>query len=467
MQSTQLLIEDLSGIVSFTGQSSGKRLVVDREKGIIKGVKIIGFTSQNGRKYTPEALKEAVPMYEGIKVNIDHPENGPTQQRSSHDRFGKFNNVRFQEGEGVFGDLLYLKNHPLAESVCEAAEREELNDVFGMSHNAQGEGMVDKKGIFNVSKITEVRHVDLVADPATTKSLTESQSTSDLEAEEAAGSRIRYKSKRQAVGAKRKFVKAKSKGAVKPTGTLKEAEVDLDSKISVSGNEKSKSELHKKVMQVLSKNDAADDRKADELIDLISKEIGGKEMDATEGVEEQKIEESQVEEGKKDPDLDDTDDSKKTAVKVDASKDDEIEEGKAVCEKCGSSYSKMEAKEEEEDEDEEDEGHEDEKEDKKMIKKEVKKAMKESKDPLEQLAYYKSKDCIRELCEANDIAFEDTFVDDLSGLSRASMERMIKRIAAANASAKPKCSPTQATFQESKSGAKLPEGESLFRWLSN
>ena len=36
-----------------------------------------------------------------------------------------------------------------------------------------------------------------------------------------------------------------------------------------------------------------------------------------------------------------------------------------------------------------------------------------------------------------------------------------------NLQIKTKCSPTQATFQESKSGDKLPEGESLFRWLSN
>ena len=459
MQSIQLLTEDLSGVVAFTGQSINKRLHVDREKGIIKGVKIIGFNSQNGRKYTPEALKEAVPMYEGIKVNIDHPENGPTQQRSSHDRFGKFINVRFQENEGVFGDLLYLKNHPLAESVCEAAEREELNDVFGMSHNAQGEGMVDKKNVFVVSKITEVRHVDLVADPATTKSLTESQSPAEQETEEAAGSGVRYKSKRQAVGAKRKFTKAKSKGAVKPTGTLKEAEVEPDNKVSVSKNERFKEELHTKVMRILCRNDTADDKKADELIDLVSKEIGGKEMDTTESLEETKNMESQIEEAK-DPDMDD-----KKSTKVDSSKDeDEIEEGSSKCEKCGSSYSKMEAKEEE-DEDEEDEGHEDEKQDKKMMKKEIKKAMKESKDPSERLAYYEAKEEIREICEANNIDFEEAFVDDLSGLARASKERLIKRMA--TASAKPKCSPTQATFQESKSGSKLPEGESLFRWLSN
>jgi hypothetical protein len=456
MQNTELLLEDLSGLVQFGAQQGGKKLLIDREKGIIKGVKIIGFNSQNGRKYLPEALKDAVPMYEGIKVNIDHPEKGPTQQRSSHDRFGKFINVRFVEGEGVYGDLLYLKNHPLAESVCEAAEREELNDVFGMSHNAQGEGMVDKKNVFVVSKITEVRHVDLVADPATTKSLTESQAPREQETEEAAGNRVRYKSKKQAVGARRKFTKSKSKSANKPTGTLKEGEDDTE--VPMHNSEKEMKDLHEKVMQIIVKHDMADDKKADSIIDLISKQVGGQEMSATEAIEEKM--KSKMEEAKEDEKS-----SGKPSMK-DEKEEDEIKEGASVCEKCGSSYSKMEAKEEEEDEDE-DEGHEDEKQDKKMMKKEIKKAMKESKDPSERLAYYETKEEIREICEANNIDFEETFVDDLSGLTRASKERLIKRIAAANASGKPKCSPTQATFQESKSGDKLPEGESLFRWLSN
>lgn len=446
MQNTELLLEDLSGLVQFGAQQGGKKLFVDREKGIIKGVKIIGFNSQNGRKYLPEALKDAVPMYEGIKVNIDHPEKGPTQQRSSHDRFGKFINVRFVEGEGVYGDLLYLKNHPLAESVCEAAEREELNDVFGMSHNAQGEGMVDKKNIFVVSKITEVRHVDLVADPATTKSLTESQDSTEQETEEAAGNRVRYKSKKQAVGARRKFTKSKSKSANKPTGTLKEGEDAESTEVPMHNSEKEMKDLHEKVMQIIVKHDMADDKKADSIIDLISKQVGGQEMSATEAIEEKM--KSKMEEAK-----DDEKASSKPSMK-DEKDEDEIDESH---------------KEEEDDEDDEDEDedHEDEKQDKKMMKKEVKKAMKESKDPSERLAYYETKEEIREICEANNIEFEETFVDDLSGLTRASKERLIKRIAAAGVSSKPKCSPTQATFQESKGGDKLPEGESLFRWLSN
>jgi len=432
MQSTQLLLEDLTGLVHFGVKQSGKRLIVDRDSGVIKGVKIIGFNSQNGRRYLPDALKTAVPLYEGIKVNIDHPEKGPTQQRSSHDRFGKFINVRFVEGEGIYGDLLYLKNHPLAESVCEAAEREEMNDVFGMSHNAQGEGTVDKKNIFVVSKITEVRHVDLVADPATTKSLTESQSPTEQETEEAAGNRVRYKSKRQAVGAKRKFVKSKSKSANKPTGTLKESD---------EGEEDGK-KLHHLVMQILTKNDVADDKKADEIIQVLTKEIEGISMDATENVNEQ------VEE---------------TTETSEATETAKVEEGKMVCEKCGSKmegdYSKDEEKKMEEQADGEEMDDEDE---------EEKEMMKESVDPAKELHYYKTKDAIRTLCESSGIDFEESLVEDLGGLSAEALERQIKRIASAKAAAKPKCSPTQATFQESKdSGLKIPEGESLFRWLAN
>jgi hypothetical protein len=424
MQSTQLLVEELQGIFQFGAIQAGKKLVVDRDKGIIKGVKIIGFNSQNGRRYLPEALKEAVPLYEGIKVNIDHPEKGPTQQRSSHDRFGKFINVRFVESEGIYGDLLYLKNHPLADSVCEAAEREEMNDVFGMSHNAQGEGTVDKNDIFVVSRITEVRHVDLVADPATTKSLTESQSPSEQETEEAAGNRVRYKSKRQAPGAKRKFVKAKSKGAKKPTGTLKESDDESEDA----------KEMHQMIMQILTKNDTPDDKKADEIVAILTGEAGDYDMEAQESVQEEaKVEETPVAE----------------------SEEVKVEEGASakMCEKCGAKMESMD--EEKPDEDMSDE-------------EEEKKAMKESIDPSAELAHYKTKDAIRTLCESNGVEFEESLVQDLGGLNPESLERQIKRIAAANLAAKPKCSPTQATFQESKEGSKkFPEVDSLFRWLAN
>lgn len=151
--------------------SFGGGLSVDRKAGIIRSVKVLGHTSQNGRQYTPEAIRQAASLYEGVMVNIDHPDGEPTDQRSAYDRFGKLVRVRYVEGKGLFADLEYLKTHPMAARVCEAAES--MPEAFGMSHNAEGEGEKNKDGVFVVSRITEVRHVDLVADPATTKSLSE------------------------------------------------------------------------------------------------------------------------------------------------------------------------------------------------------------------------------------------------------------------------------------------------------
>jgi len=283
---------------------------------------------------------------------------------------------------------------------------------------------VDKNDIFVVSRITEVRHVDLVADPATTKSLTESQSPSEQETEEAAGNRVRYKSKRQAPGAKRKFVKAKSKGAKKPTGTLKESDDESEDA----------KEMHQMIMQILTKNDTPDDKKADEIVAILTGEAGDYDMEAQESVQEEaKVEETPVAE----------------------SEEVKVEEGASakMCEKCGAKMESMD--EEKPDEDMSDE-------------EEEKKAMKESIDPSAELAHYKTKDAIRTLCESNGVEFEESLVQDLGGLNPESLERQIKRIAAANLAAKPKCSPTQATFQESKEGSKkFPEGDSLFRWLAN
>ena len=145
-------------------------VVVDRDKGIIRDVKILGLVSENNRRYLPEAVKSAKHLYEGIKVNINHPDSS-NDQRNAEDRFGKLINVYFVEGEGLYGDLMFLKSHPMAERVCEAAER--MTDVFGLSHNAQGDGVDDKDGCFVINEIVSVRHVDLVSDPATTKSLSE------------------------------------------------------------------------------------------------------------------------------------------------------------------------------------------------------------------------------------------------------------------------------------------------------
>lgn len=150
-------------------------LKVDWDRGVIENVKILGLKSRNGRRYTEKAVRGAVKLYEGAKVNIDHPADDPTDSRSSYDRFGRLSNVHFVDGDGLYGDLQFLKSHPMARQVCEAAKR--MPDLFGLSHNAAGDGEEDDGGTFVVDKIIEVRHVDVVADPATTTSLSEGTMT--------------------------------------------------------------------------------------------------------------------------------------------------------------------------------------------------------------------------------------------------------------------------------------------------
>src|SRR5690606_2752272 len=109
---------------------------VDRQRGIIRGVRIIGRQSTNGRVYSERALKTAARLYEGCRVLVDHPRNpGDPGERSVRDWIGTLRNVEYRAG-AVYGNLHLLKSHPMANQVFEAAETMPAN--FGLSHNAEG-----------------------------------------------------------------------------------------------------------------------------------------------------------------------------------------------------------------------------------------------------------------------------------------------------------------------------------------
>jgi len=148
---------------------------VDRTAGVIRGVKLIGFESKNGRIYPAHVLKSAVPLYEGSKVNIDHPQgNDPTQPRKYNERFGVIRNARFMEGKGTYGDFHFNPHHPSAAQVMWDAENNP--EALGFSHNALLKlGQSSASGKQVIEQIVSIRSMDLVADPATTTSLFESE----------------------------------------------------------------------------------------------------------------------------------------------------------------------------------------------------------------------------------------------------------------------------------------------------
>lgn len=176
---------------------------IDRVNGVIRNVKLIGFESKNGRTYPAAVLKTAVNKYEGAKVNIDHPEKDPTQPRSYNERFGIIRNARFVEGSGVHGDFHFNPKHPIAEQFCWDAEH--TPESLGFSHNAtlRMGPVVDGKEM--VEAVVGIRSMDLVADPATTRSLFECEQTSEK-------SDMDYKAKYEAVVKELAELKAKMKG---------------------------------------------------------------------------------------------------------------------------------------------------------------------------------------------------------------------------------------------------------------
>lgn len=160
----------MSELIQEFVDSRQQRLRVDRAAGVIRGVKLLGLTSRNGRRYRENALVEAVGLYEGAKVNINHPKGHPLAPRDYQDRLGVVRGVAYRAGEGLFGDLHFNPNHALSEQLVWDAEHAPQN--VGMSHNVlartkrEGEETV-------VEAITKVQSIDLVADPATTTGLYE------------------------------------------------------------------------------------------------------------------------------------------------------------------------------------------------------------------------------------------------------------------------------------------------------
>lgn len=447
-------------------------LKVDRVGAIVHNVKIIGFQSANDREYTPEALKQAIPMYEGVNVNIDHPEGGPDEQRSAWDRIGFLKNVKFVEGKGLYGDLHLLPSHPFTERILEAAEK--MPQIYGLSHNAKGEGFEDKKTKkFVVNKVAEVRHVDLVADPATTHSLAESKEAevpAEQEAEEGAYTRVGYKSRKRGVGAKRGYTKTKSKLYVSHESQ------ESDGEIPKKEDEKY-AKLHARIIDILKHDGVPDHQKADQIADLVnnrsSKKDEGKAMPGM----SKKIKDSAeaVADDEKDIKADDPD--------SDTEESEEKSTKSSKCPKCGkmneSCCSEDEDTEESEDDveedddveesEEEDESEEEEDEEDAASKRKMKKAkkVKSTKEKCAKESKFSKKalENIKELCESHKLTADESLIKDLAAVPVSVAEGLIKRLANAERLLKPKSAVKAKEAQ--KSEIDMLEGKQLFSWLRN
>jgi len=158
-------------ILQEYADNRGIALRVDRERGVIHSVKLLGTVSRKGREYPHDVMAKSLPMYEGMRVNVDHVE--PGQRRSLRDRIGLVKNVTLKE-DGLYGDFHYNPKHALAEQIAWDAENAPQN--LGFSHDTRGYSR-NVNGRQVVESIDKVLSVDLVANPATTTGLFESTDT--------------------------------------------------------------------------------------------------------------------------------------------------------------------------------------------------------------------------------------------------------------------------------------------------
>lgn len=147
---------------------------VDRQNNVIRRVKVIGLASKNGRQYSPEALKNAVNLYENATVNLSHPKRTEADaERGFMESPGFLSGVRY-ESDGLYADLHLYEKHPATALILERATKNPKG--FGLSHNADG-SYEKQNGRTVITKINRVRSVDVVGIPATTAGLFESLDT--------------------------------------------------------------------------------------------------------------------------------------------------------------------------------------------------------------------------------------------------------------------------------------------------
>ena len=154
--------EALSGLVEAVEGADGREWEV---------VLIKAGVSANGNLYTKEALKAAIPLFEGVKAYADHPtpsEARERPERSIKDVVGWFEEIRYQDGEIRALFKVSESADWLRIMIRDAYERGK-KDLVGFSIRADAEGRrgtVGESARFVVAKFTKISSVDVVTTPA-------------------------------------------------------------------------------------------------------------------------------------------------------------------------------------------------------------------------------------------------------------------------------------------------------------
>jgi len=146
----------------FTGAN------INKETGVISGVRVLNPVSKNKRDYSPQAVKDVIGLAEGARVFDQHSSTSPGSRKSG-DMLGMLRNVR-EVRNGATADLQVSAKAPW---LLEDAKR--MPESIMLSINAKGRGRIQPgNGRLLVESVSKLNSVDLVPIGGTTTSLFES-----------------------------------------------------------------------------------------------------------------------------------------------------------------------------------------------------------------------------------------------------------------------------------------------------
>lgn len=164
--------------------SQPSSLRVDEEAGIIYGVRVLGRYSPNchgqrgvtkGTEYTAQCHKASVSLYEGAQIYADHPATPGDKTRTIRDIAGVLRDpyVCQENGDTITrANLHYIRGKDVSNTLVEEAKRG-LGAV-GLSHNAVPSKSRIENGRLLIEGLAQVKSVDVVTKPATSRNLMES-----------------------------------------------------------------------------------------------------------------------------------------------------------------------------------------------------------------------------------------------------------------------------------------------------
>lgn len=141
---------------------------------LVENVALAGPQSRNGYQYTEEALRQAVDLYNGKPVFLDHAGAGRSPlHRSTRDLVGSIIQPRYEAGR-LRGDIRVVDTESGRTFL---ALVEAQTPGVGMSHVVLAERSADGQ---RVERIQQVLSVDVVVNPATTSTFQEATCTLDF-----------------------------------------------------------------------------------------------------------------------------------------------------------------------------------------------------------------------------------------------------------------------------------------------